>query len=104
MSSSSNRSPAPADPAAAPRARAGARVAVLVAALAATAAGAALLAIIPVTTASRALAATGTIRSSGAPELVVYSNDFALVREPKTLALSQGAGEVALEGLPLRVD
>jgi hypothetical protein len=81
MSSSSNRSPAPAGPAA-----------VLVAALAT------LTAMVP------AQAATGTIRSSGAPELVVYSNDFALVREPKTLVLSQGAGEVALEGLPLRVD
>ncbi|HET9252955.1 MAG TPA: DUF4139 domain-containing protein [Candidatus Eisenbacteria bacterium] len=51
-----------------------------------------------------ALAATGTIRSSGAPELVIYSNDFALVREPKSLSLSQGAGEVTLEGMPQRVD
>ena len=51
-----------------------------------------------------ALAAPGTIRSSGAPEVVIYSNDFALVREPKTLTVGQGAGEVTLEGLPQRVD
>ena len=46
----------------------------------------------------------GTIRSSGPPELVIYSNDFALVREPKALTVNQGAGEVTLEGLPPRVD
>ena len=51
-----------------------------------------------------ALAQGGTIRSSGSPEVVIYSNDFALVREPKTLSLTQGAGAVTLEGLPLRVD
>lgn len=51
-----------------------------------------------------ASAAEGTIRSAGPHELVVYSNDFALVREPKTLRLPQGAAEVTLEGLPPRVD
>jgi hypothetical protein len=54
--------------------------------------------------ATPALAAGGTARSSGPPELVIYSNDFALVREPKALTLNQGAGEVTLEGLPPRVD
>ena len=51
-----------------------------------------------------ALAAGGIVRSSGPPELVIYSNDFALVREPKALTLNQGAGEVTIEGLPYRVD
>jgi hypothetical protein len=52
----------------------------------------------------QARAAEGTIRSSGPPELVIYSNDFALVREPKSIRLPQGAAEVTLEGLPPRVD
>jgi hypothetical protein len=52
----------------------------------------------------QAAAATGSIRSAGGPELVIYNDDMALVREPKTLELPRGVSQVTLEGVAQRLD
>lgn len=45
-----------------------------------------------------------TMRSGGRPEIVIYNDETALVREPRTLSLPKGASQVALEGVPQRID
>jgi len=43
-------------------------------------------------------------RAPGPTEIVIYNNDQALVRERYTLSLTGGRSDVALEGVPLRID
>jgi hypothetical protein len=62
------------------------------------------LALLPLIHAPAASASDGTIRSSGRPEIVIYNDDMALVREPKTLTLPKGVSELVLEGVPQRID
>jgi len=49
-------------------------------------------------------AADGSMRSAGPPEIVIYNDDMALVREPKTLSLPRGVSRLTLEGVPQRLD
>ncbi len=44
------------------------------------------------------------LRGAGPPSLVIYNNDLALVREPRTATLARGANGVTLEGVPVRLD
>ncbi len=62
------------------------------------------LALLPLMRAPAAGATEGTIRASGRPEIVIYNDDVALVREPKSLTLPKGVSELALEGVPQRLD
>jgi len=43
-------------------------------------------------------------RAAGPVELVIYNNDFALVRAPYVLRLARGMNDVLLEGVPRRID
>jgi hypothetical protein len=65
---------------------------------------AAALAVAVLAVATVALAAPVPLRAAGAPSLVIYNNDLALVREPHLAALPRGVGQVALEGVPARLD
>ncbi|HKW50698.1 MAG TPA: DUF4139 domain-containing protein [Candidatus Eisenbacteria bacterium] len=62
------------------------------------------LALLPLVHPTAAEGADGTMRSSGRPEVVIYNDDLALVREPKTLNVPKGVSELALEGVPQRLD
>ena len=62
------------------------------------------LALFPLYPQSAAGAGDGTIRPNGRAEIVIYNDDMALVREPKTLTLPKGVSELALEGVPQRLD
>jgi hypothetical protein len=53
---------------------------------------------------ARAADASGSIRPAGGPDLVIYNDDMALVREPKTLSLPRGVSQVTLEGVAQRLD
>ena len=44
------------------------------------------------------------VTSRGEPEIVIYGDDLALVREPLRLSLAKGLSRVELEGLPQRID
>ena len=44
------------------------------------------------------------LRPAGPPEIVVYPDDFAYVRDPRKVSLKAGENEVVLEGLPQRLD
>lgn len=48
--------------------------------------------------------APAQLRPAGAPDLVIYNNHLALVREPRVVRLSRGVNEVALEGVPAGLD
>ncbi len=67
-------------------------------ALALSIAGAAVFAVLP------APAGASSIRASGAPDIVIYNDDFALVRQRVQLNLDRGLSDLALEGVPPRVD
>ncbi|HEY7729059.1 MAG TPA: DUF4139 domain-containing protein [Candidatus Eisenbacteria bacterium] len=54
--------------------------------------------------ATRSGAAPAPLRSSGPPDLVLYNDDRALVREPRVVRLARGTNEVILEGVPARLD
>jgi hypothetical protein len=41
---------------------------------------------------------------SGEPDIVIYGDDLALVREPLRLSLTKGVNRVELEGVPQRID
>src|SRR5260221_29456 len=43
-------------------------------------------------------------RAPGPPEIVVYKDDLALVREPYALSLARGGNDLTLEGVPRRID
>lgn len=45
-----------------------------------------------------------TLRLSGPPELVLYNDDFALVRQKVSLTLENGLSDLTLEGVSSRVD
>ncbi len=62
------------------------------------------LAVLSILVSNPALAAEGSIRPSGRPEIVIYNDDTALVREVQTLQLAKGVGQVTLEGVPQRID
>jgi hypothetical protein len=65
----------------------------------------ALAAIAAVPARARAAGApTGTITPEGSPELVIYNNDMALVRQTVKLRLPQGQSRVTLTGVPQRLD
>jgi len=49
-------------------------------------------------------ASASTARPAGAPELVIYNDDFAMVRQGLTLNLDRGISDLTLEGIPPRVD
>ena len=49
-------------------------------------------------------APTGSVRPAGRTEVTIYNDGAALVREAKTLSAPRGVSEVALEGLPARID
>jgi hypothetical protein len=55
-------------------------------------------------TPSAAAAVSATLRPAGAPEVVIYSDDFAYVRDPRRVSLVAGDNEVLLEGMPQRLD
>src|SRR5262249_27920702 len=44
------------------------------------------------------------VTSRGEPEIVIYGDDLALVREPLRLSLTKGVSRVELEGVPQRID
>jgi hypothetical protein len=44
------------------------------------------------------------LRPAGPPELVIYPDDFAYVRDPRKVSLKAGENEVVLEGVPQRLD
>jgi hypothetical protein len=46
----------------------------------------------------------GSVSGRGAPEIVIYNDDRALVRQPVTLDVPGGASRVELGGLPPRID
>lgn len=54
--------------------------------------------------AAPSVATASSIRASGAPELVIYNDDFALVRQGVVLTLDRGLSDLSLEGVPPRVD
>jgi hypothetical protein len=54
--------------------------------------------------AAPAAAADVPLRPAGAPEIVIYNDEMALVREPRTMALAKGVSQVTLEGVPQRID
>lgn len=62
------------------------------------------LAFLSILAADPAVSAEGSIRPSGRPEIVIYNDDTALVREAQTLQLAKGVGQVILEGVPQRID
>jgi hypothetical protein len=62
------------------------------------------LSLVPIVLAAAAAAAPSPLRPAGAPALVIYNNDLALVREPRTAALAKGVSQLALEGVPARLD
>jgi hypothetical protein len=62
------------------------------------------LALLQLTLQPAAQAEDGTIRPGGRTEIVIYNDDMALVREPKTLTLPKGASRLTLEGVPQRLD
>ncbi len=49
-------------------------------------------------------ASASSIRTSGAPDLVIYNDDFALVRQGVVLTLDRGLSDLGLEGIVARVD
>ena len=49
-------------------------------------------------------ATAASIRTSGSPELVIYNDDFALVRQGIVLTLDRGLSDLSLEGVSPRVD
>ncbi|HSQ60283.1 MAG TPA: hypothetical protein VLT84_07600 [Acidobacteriota bacterium] len=49
-------------------------------------------------------AAPTALRSAGRPDLAIYSDGFAYVREPRRATLAKGENEVVLDGAPERVD
>jgi len=51
-----------------------------------------------------ATAAPVSLRSAGPPEIVVYPDDIAYVRDPRKVSLAAGENEVVLEGVPQRLD
>lgn len=51
-----------------------------------------------------AAATEGSIRPAGRPEIVIYNDDLALIREPKTVVIPKGASGLTLEGVPQRLD
>ncbi len=53
---------------------------------------------------ARGASAAVTLRPAGPPSLVIYNNDLAMVREPRTGVFARGLNEVALEGVPVRLD
>jgi len=57
---------------------------------------------LPVPPAARA--DDGSIRPGGRTEIVIYNDDLALVRQPKTLTLAKRASRLTLEGVPQRLD
>jgi hypothetical protein len=44
------------------------------------------------------------LRPAGPPDLVIYNNHRALVREPRTVRLARGVNDVLLEGVPAGLD
>jgi hypothetical protein len=48
--------------------------------------------------------AAAPLRPAGPPDLVIYNNHLALVREPRVVRLARGANEVVLEGVPAGLD
>lgn len=62
------------------------------------------LALLPLIAPPAVDASDGTIRPNGRSEIVIYNDHVALVREPKTLTLPKGVSELALEGVPQRLD
>jgi len=48
--------------------------------------------------------APATLRPAGAPEVVIYPNDIAYVRDPRRVSLVAGENEVLLEGVPQSLD
>lgn len=44
------------------------------------------------------------LRAAGPPDLVLYNNDLALVREPRVVRLARGLNEVTLDGVPSGLD
>jgi hypothetical protein len=48
--------------------------------------------------------AESSMRVSGPPEIVIYNDETALVREPRTLSLAKGLNQVSLDGVPQRID
>ena len=44
------------------------------------------------------------MRASGPPEIVIYNDETALVREPRILSLAKGLNHVSLDGVPQRID
>ena len=62
------------------------------------------LALLPLYPQAAVGAGDGTIRPNGRAEIVIYNDDMALVREPKTLTLPKGVSDLALEGVPQRLD
>ena len=63
-----------------------------------------ILAALAVSAAYAAGAAPVPLRAAGAPRLLIYNNDLALVRESRAATLPRGAAEVVLEGVPARLD
>jgi hypothetical protein len=45
-----------------------------------------------------------SLRATGAPELVIYNDDFAMVRQGLALNLDRGLSDLSFEGIPPRVD
>jgi hypothetical protein len=52
----------------------------------------------------RSPAAPAVLRSGGPPEIVIYNDGSAYIREPRRATLAKGDNEVLLEGVPQRID
>lgn len=51
-----------------------------------------------------AAATPATLRPAGRPDLVIYNDGFAHVREPRRVTLAKGENDVVLDGAPERLD
>jgi hypothetical protein len=49
-------------------------------------------------------AAPASLRPAGPPEVVIYHDGSAYVREPRRVTLAKGENEILLEGVPQRID
>jgi len=49
-------------------------------------------------------ASPAALRPAGAPDVVIYPDDVAYVRDPRRVSLEAGENEVVLEGVPQRLD
>ena len=56
------------------------------------------------TEASARLAPSSDLEPAGPPDVVIYSDDVAYVRDPRRVSLTKGENVVGLEGVPQRLD